>query len=380
MASISALDWKVEGNDCGFWLRQADPCTQSIHVASVIVAALSAITVLGGVLLILAQQAYPLGGINALAKSIHPIAIYTTIAVAGTVLALDSGFIYALIRGYTNQVLSKEEVEQLQLLHNLKITETDLQPLHYSVFISPETAATETVKAKPGAYTIQSKNTLGQISVVPFSNEESLNAHISRLESLDYVQASEQGFNRVKIPLGSIYHLTDKDWLDKKCVSFASGLPEGYFAFERITLTKDHSYMGCMLFAAKHAKNSEIEFFVAFVGEEKSGGVGAEYLPDCMNLETVKIAVNGARTLNVRKKLENNSFVKYMGSFIHQIKHPDQIDSEHSFHKEQKDLYIITYRTNHSVNEITEFFLTEDSRTKRLEELGFIQRNALTST
>ncbi len=371
MASTAALDRKVEGNNCWFWIRQADPCTQSIHVATVIVAALSAIAVLGGVLMIMAQQGHHLGGINSLAKNVHPLAIYATVAVAATVLALDSAFIYALIRGYTNQVFSQEEMDELQLLPNLKATEADLQPLHYSVYISHETPETETDRPRPAAYIIQAKNKLGQESVVPFRSEDSLEAHISRLENEGYEPAKEAGFaDDLKVSLERIHHLTDIEWLNRKCASLALWLPEGYFTFERITLAKDGYHCNCTLFAAKHEGNPKVEHFVSFILPETSGEVGAEFLSDCVNLEEVKVAVNNARKLHVRKPLDNNKFEGYEVSFIHQIKNQNSNDPER-FSKEEKMLYIITYRKNHSLNEITEFFLTDRSRLKRMEKLGF---------
>ena len=371
---VSALDWKIEGNDCGFWLRQADPCTQSIHVATVIVAALAAIAVLGGMLLILAQQGYPMGGINSLAKSIHPTALYASLGAAGTVLTLDCAFIYLLIRGYTNQVLSKEEVDELQLLPNLQATADQLSPLHYSVSISPETPATETAKAKPGVFVVQSKDASGRVSVIPFKTENAYNAHIQRLESSQYEPTQEEDLkNAVKIPLEKIYHLADKAWLEKKCASLSSGLPEGYFVFEPITLAKEGTCITRTLFAARHPKTSEVEFFVVREAEKNAEEVGAEFLSDCFNLATVNLAVNAARTETIKRSLKNKSFVKYETHFIHQIKYPDT----DLVNTEEKELYITTYREDLSVNEITEFFLTDQSRTERLEGLGFLKPNSV---
>lgn len=375
MSFIAAQEWKVEGKDCGFWLRQADPCTQSIHIGTVIVAALSAIALLGGVLFLLAQQGYHLGGINSLAKSIHPIAIYATVAVAGTVLVLDIAFICMLIRGYTNQVFSQEEVEKLQLLPNLKATQISLQPMQYSCYISPQTQATETEKGRAAVYSSLEKNSSGQLSVIPFKTEDLLNEHIARLEQSNYAPASEKDFeNQVKIEIVAARELMDRpELLDQQCINLAAGLPDGYFAFECINVNKGPVHQYAYLFAGKQEGKTEVEHFVAFVSDKECDRIGAKFLPNCVNLKAVISEVDWRRKAKLFTKLPNNLYKIYDGSFTHLKKNQDSSDYDHPFISEEKFIYITTYRTNHSVNEITEFFLTEESRVARLKTLGFIK-------
>ena len=287
MSVTTAHDLKVEGNNCGFWLRQADPCTQSIHISTVIIAALSAIALLGGVLFILAQQGYQLGGINFLVKNIHPIAIYATVAVSTTVLVLDIAFICALIHGYTNQVLSQKEIEDLQLLPNLKATQINLTPLHYSYYISPENLEVTDEKGRPAVYAIVVKDESGQVSVVPFKTEELLNSHISRLENLNYMPMKEVGFgDRINITSENIHQLVnDPSWLERKCACLAKGLPEGFFTFERVTLIKDGEQQYVTLFAVKQEAMSKVEhFIIMFLSESDLKVFGIKYLQGCVNI------------------------------------------------------------------------------------------------
>lgn len=370
MSAPLALDWNVEGKSCGFWVRQADSCSQSIHVGTVIVAALSAIVVLGGVLLILAQQGYHLGAINSLTKLIHPTWVYTGVAVAGVVFALDTAFICMLVRGYTNQVYSKEKLDQMRFLDSIQDTITlNLLPMHYSVYTSPASEATETEEAKSAVYAVLTKDPEGTLSVVAFKQEEELRRHTYRLERSNYRQADEtQWKDRTAYTLDEIKPFVNQDMLQQKCAQLTKGLREGYYIFEELYIREWCA--NCRLFAA--IRDGAAHYLVArYI--EKPELVASEHLPGCMNLLVVQSAVEAARREHVgAKNMGIDTYVRYQHSFIHKVKDPISALDDPSFVDEHRTVYIITYR-DRGINVITEFFLTDQKRSERLQELGFIK-------
>ncbi len=97
------------------WCR-SEGCTKVKEGGVTIVAALSAIALIVGTLLILAQQGYPLGGINTIAKMVESKWVYLGMGSAAILLTLDIALIIAQIRSYQNQTFPDKEVQQLQSL------------------------------------------------------------------------------------------------------------------------------------------------------------------------------------------------------------------------------------------------------------------------
>lgn len=99
-----ALSQVTAENSCCVRFKQSEGCIRVKHTGMIILAALAAIAVIAGVLLVLAGQGYNLGGINSLAKMIGPKWVYLGLGIAGVALILDTVFIAAQARDHKKAV------------------------------------------------------------------------------------------------------------------------------------------------------------------------------------------------------------------------------------------------------------------------------------
>lgn len=368
--SVAESNWNVEGKNCGFWVGQADACTQSIHVTTVIVAALATITVLGGVLLILAQQGYSLGGINSLSKLIQPSVVYATVAFGGVVLVFDIAFICTLVRAYKDQVYSKEELDAMKVLTNIQeVVTLNLAPMHYTLYISPEVKGDKIDESHPGVYAVMALDKDSNRSITAFKTEQALLQHLLRLESSGYQEISEEIWKqRVIFTLEEVKHLLDHARIQYRCELLAKAVPNGYFTCEPIYLTIGGRVSQGMLFAGK--SEGKMEYFITRHNENPKE-IGAKHFSKLVNLLVVEEAVEVARLMHAHKHLDRGSHVQYEHSFMRKRCDATASDAP-NYTDENTALYIITYRLL-GVDSHTEFFLTEEERIDRLKELKFMK-------
>ena len=102
----------VRDQNCCLWIKHSEGCAQVKHAGAAIVAALGAIALVAGVLLILAQQGYQLAGINTISQMVETKWVYLGVGIAGALLVIDTTFIIAQVKSYLNQTIPQDELEQ----------------------------------------------------------------------------------------------------------------------------------------------------------------------------------------------------------------------------------------------------------------------------
>ncbi len=338
----------VEGQNCCFWIKNSDKVSQGAYAGIVIVAALATIAILGGVLLVLAQRGFDLGALNAIARQIPAPWIYGSWFVSMTALIFPIVFIVMLCRRYREQVFSENELEEMQVLQNIKETiGADLQPMHFSISHAPASEANEEGGETPAVFILCKRDQGGNLSLVPFRSEEPLSTLISQLRRQGYAQV-EGGLwvDREMYTLEEIRPKIVPELLERKCKLLSTTLPEGFFNWEEIHI-KEWSAIH-LLFAAN--KGGKVEYcIVQFTTNPKEKG--AERFPDLINFIEAQKVVREQNLQKVRSDLTN-------GSHSYEAKVGDKV------------IYATSYK-GHQMESRTEFFIDEKARNKRLKELGF---------
>lgn len=88
---------------CFVWTKQSEMCTKAKLSSALIVAAIAAIALAAGVL-ILVQKGFNLGGINSIAQTVEVKWVCLGMGVAGAVLLIDIPPIIALTKSYRNSL------------------------------------------------------------------------------------------------------------------------------------------------------------------------------------------------------------------------------------------------------------------------------------
>ncbi len=143
-----------EISTCTQW-HHSQGCILLKQGAASIVAALAAIALITGTLLVLAQQGYQLGGINVIARMVESRWLYLGMGGAAILLTLDIAFILTQIHSYQNQTFSEEEVKKMkveQFIQKNHIAEK-LELSTYAAFTLPA-VKTPAKAARPPVYAL----------------------------------------------------------------------------------------------------------------------------------------------------------------------------------------------------------------------------------
>ena len=118
-----------EENQFCYWLKASESRAHIETAATCIAAVIAAITLITGVLLLLASHGINLAGINTIAQKIQVQWIYLTLATAGSLLTLMTALIIAQVHRYLNRTYSEKEslkLNQAEHIHNRHmLDETD---------------------------------------------------------------------------------------------------------------------------------------------------------------------------------------------------------------------------------------------------------------
>src|ERR1700722_1099946 len=108
MNTTATHDKATNDDNCCYWIQNSDTC-DNLKIAGVtIVAALAAIAIVGGSLLVLAGQGFNLHGINSIAQMVEAQWVYIGLGIAGGVALIDTILIVTMLRGYLNKNRSEE--------------------------------------------------------------------------------------------------------------------------------------------------------------------------------------------------------------------------------------------------------------------------------
>ena len=170
----------IRGKDqnCCFWTKQSEGCAQVKHGGAAIVAALVAIALVAGGLLILAQNGYNLAGINSIAQMVEAKWIYLGMGIAGALLVIDTTLIIAQVNSYLNKTIPQNELEQRKLFYFLSHN-------HIGERLAPKSYALLPAKADDhfsSAYAIAMKNKDGEVSTIAYRTFAEAEAHLDRLQ------------------------------------------------------------------------------------------------------------------------------------------------------------------------------------------------------
>jgi hypothetical protein len=354
---MGQVHWNIEGKSCGFWVDHADPCSQTIHVGSLILVALTTIALVGGVLLILAQRGYSLGPLNALAKNVFSGALYTEVVIAGALLVANIALICYLRRAYINQVYSKEELEQMDVSQKLtnNVLPNDLPPMHYDVFID------EPGDDRPKVYAVLSQDSQGGCSIVAFKNFEPVGAYLHGLEVQGFRAIDKQRSNGdVVYTYEDIVAVTDQAILDHTYNLLEKNLVDGLFATAQFFVRDRYKYY--LALAGK--ENGLVTYhFLSMTYTTTELAImqkGAELFPNLLYAPAVQRAVDEARSRLTHPisvtGTSYSAFITLEGG-------------------QRKEIFILSHLYSDPVKgillqEVTEFFLTVQLRTARMTELN----------
>ena len=212
------LSTRLQNQNCCFWVKHTEGCAQIKHAGAAITAALTAITLAGCVLLILAHQGFDLAGINSIAQMVEPKWIYLGMGIAGAVAIINITFIIAQVRSYLNRTISDDELDKTKFsleLSNKYILE-QLTPKSFALVIVSN------------QYIVISNNEEGDTSYLAFRNQEEADYNQSELQQKGYAELEDfQSSSAAYYPQSVIqtsmglkqYH----KWSEDYCESLGNG-------------------------------------------------------------------------------------------------------------------------------------------------------------
>ena len=173
----------IRGQDqnCCFWTKHSEGCAQVRHGGAAIVAALAAIALVAGGLLILAQNGYNLAGINSIAQMVEAKWIYLGMGIAGALLVIDTTLIIAQVKSYLNQTIPQDELEKRGLFDYLSHNHIGerLAPKSYAHLPAK---ADDPFSAAYADHAIAIKNEDGEVSTIAYRTFAEAEAHLNRLQ------------------------------------------------------------------------------------------------------------------------------------------------------------------------------------------------------
>ena len=179
----------IRGQDqnCCFLTKHSEGCAQVKHGGAAIVAALAAIALVAGVLLILAQNGYNLAGINSIAQMVEAKWVYLGMGIAGALLVIDTTLIIAQVKSYLNQTIPQDELEKRGHFNffSRDLIGERLAPKSYALLPAKANDSFST------AYAIAMKNEDGEVSTIAYHTQEEADVHLARLQEEGYVDGVE---------------------------------------------------------------------------------------------------------------------------------------------------------------------------------------------
>ena len=227
----ASVNTSVQDQNCCFWVKHSEGCAQVKQGGAAIVAALAAIVLVGGALLILAQQGFDLAGINSIANMVEAKWIYLGMGITGAVVLIDVTFILAQVHSYLNKTVSKEELTNQGLFKWLTEDHTIAQ-LHPRSFT--------TVAAREcNQYIIVSKDENGSPSYIAYHTQEDLDFHQARLMRKGYESLQDLQANSREHRAEYVEELIGSTQLQKWKRDLSQGLEVGYYrsSYETIYCT-----------------------------------------------------------------------------------------------------------------------------------------------
>ncbi len=359
--STSPLDTRVQEQNCCFWVKHSESCAQVKHAGAAIVAALAAIALAGGVLLILAQQGFDLAGINSIAQMVEAKWIYLGMGIVGAVTLIDVTFIIAQVHSYLNKTVPDDELKQGGF--------SDwLSNKHIVAQLAPRSFVTETTKLTQ--YVIVSKDEDGNASYIAFRTQEESDYHQIRLqqkgyENLQDLQAKSQEY-RAEYLEALIGSKRFQKWNNALC----EGLEKGYYMddYDRQTVSK-------IVFWPLAAFQDEYPVTRFFKTEEaRNATIDNEYAA-LRNLGEIEQLAEDEYKNQVLVALQMGEFWQFIGKlreetiyFVAYQHEDNDVTIHHSFTVEVENEFLNTLPSTH-VNAKNKFFKTHNYTPKELDYL-----------
>ncbi len=190
MSSFQPLPLEI--SSCAQW-HHSQGCAHVKQGGTSIVAALAAIALIAGALLILAQQGYQLGGINALAKMVESQWIYLGMGGAAVLLTLDIALIAVQVRSNQNRSISEDELKKMKVdeLMGKELLVERLKPKSYVSFALPA-VRTPGQEAAPALYGVHHRTDQNEIVKRYFRDPEEAALYQQELEKAQYVEGLKE--------------------------------------------------------------------------------------------------------------------------------------------------------------------------------------------
>ena len=211
------VNTRVQNQNCCFWVKHSESCAQVKEAGAAIVAALAAIVLAAGVLLILAQQGYDLAGINSIANMVQAKWIYLGMGITGAIALIDVTLIIAQVHSYLNKTVSKEVLQKGELWDWLNEKNTVLQ-LGSMSFTAIEAG-------NLNQYVIVSKDDEGRPSYIAYHTQEDCDYHQMRLLQKGYADFRE----KQEYPPENIRDLIGLAQFQEWARGFSEDLEKGYY-------------------------------------------------------------------------------------------------------------------------------------------------------
>jgi len=100
---------RIHSEERGCWIQKSNACTKAKIGTTIGITALTAIAVVAGLFLVLAQHGVHLGGLNSMAQMMDARWLYVGMSIASAALIVDVTFLIVCLRNARKETLSKNE-------------------------------------------------------------------------------------------------------------------------------------------------------------------------------------------------------------------------------------------------------------------------------
>jgi hypothetical protein len=233
--AAQATSIPIDRGHC-FWIKHTEPLNHAKRAAVCITAALATIAIVGGILLILSQQGYHIGGLNALSQAIEAKWLYIGVGVATAILAADTVLIATFIRSQQNLTYSSDQLNQWGILEKIQSENLDVKTAcgHYWKITEASPLGEQ---ERPVVYAALLKDSKGYISVIGFKTEKARHAYLDKGGYKDGELSFSQNLFYSAAEMKEIFN-TDVG----RCAHFGDGLREGFYRTETFTKNNRDAY------------------------------------------------------------------------------------------------------------------------------------------
>lgn len=275
---------RVDDQNCCFWVKHSESCAQVKHATAALVVALTAITLVAGVLLILAQQGYNLAGINSIAQMVDPKWIYLGMGVAGIVLAITTTFIGAQVHAYLNKTFSEDELTKRGYIASLA-TNHIVERLGPNSYMEVSEFGQGDL---PSIFGVISKDQHGRPTLNPYLALEDADVRIARLAAQGYADGRAQEAQRPEYLMDHVAALIGEDPYEY-CQEFFDDLEMGSYRLE-VPVMLGGVYEAFLL--ATHDLNGAQELRFFKTEEARSNALRNEYAHLYSKAELEELIIN----------------------------------------------------------------------------------------